>query len=361
MDAPSFSPAKVMMRAGWSLPAWRGCLICSFRTSSSLLSFWKSSPPRVGESRGMSAADVACLVGIPGAAGVVTLVVIPVFLEVAILGAGFLADNLGTFAVVPKVLEIGLGKDRILGAVWFLADDDSGTWVVVLTIQELGIPGAVGFLADDDSGTLVVVLMFLELGLGEDGIPGAVGFLADDDSGTLVVVLMFLELGLGEDGIPGAVGFLVDDDSGTLGVVLMSLEHGLGGDEIVEAGFLAEELGGCLVVVPMVLELGLGENGIPGFLVDDDDSGTLVPQWSFRAFRFARLMMMGFEKLPELIPVAVALELLSMGWKAERVSSEKKSVVVVVLVVLHRISSTLTTTTTTATATATRNRKANVK
>ncbi|RZR77246.1 hypothetical protein BHM03_00002258 [Ensete ventricosum] len=326
MDAPSFSPAKVMMRAGWSLPAWRGCLICSFRTSSSLLSFWKSSPPRVGESRGMSAADV----GIPGAAGVVTLVVIPVFLEVAILGAGFLADNLGTFAVVPKVLEIGLGKDRILGAVWFLADDDSGTWVVVLTIQELGIPGAVGFLADDDSGTLVVVLMFLELGLGEDGIPGA-------------------------------VGFLVDDDSGTLGVVLMSLEHGLGGDEIVEAGFLAEELGGCLVVVPMVLELGLGENGIPGFLVDDDDSGTLVPQWSFRAFRFARLMMMGFEKLPELIPVAVALELLSMGWKAERVSSEKKSVVVVVLEVLHRISSTLTTSTTTATATARRNRKANVK
>ncbi|RRT70120.1 hypothetical protein B296_00007536 [Ensete ventricosum] len=139
----------------------------------------------------------------------------------------------------------------------------------------------------------------------------------------------------------------------------MSLEHGgLGGDEIVEAGFLAEELGGSLVVVPMVLELGLGEDGIPGFLVDDDDSGTLVPQWSFRAFRFARLMMMGFEKLPELIPVAVALELLSMGWKAERVSSEKKSVVVVVLEVLHRISSTLTTAT--ATATATRNRKANV-
>ncbi|KAJ8479554.1 hypothetical protein OPV22_023281 [Ensete ventricosum] len=301
MDAPSFSPAKVFPPLEFAV-----CLLVR-------ILLW------------------LVQVGIPGAAGVVTLVVIPVFLEAAILGAGFLADNLGTFAVVPKVLEIGLGKDRILGAVWFLADDDSGTWVVVLTIQELGIPGAVGFLADDDSGTLVVVLMFLELGLGEDGIPGAVGFLADDDSGTLVVVLMFLELGLGEDGIPGAVGFLVDDDSGTLGVVLMSLEHGLGGDEIVEAGFLAEELGGCLVVVPMVLELGLGEDGIPGFLVDDDDSGTLVPQWSFRAFRFARLMMMGFEKLPELIPVAVALELLSMGWKAERVSSEKKSVVVVVL------------------------------
>ncbi|URE48583.1 Tub family [Musa troglodytarum] len=333
MDAPSFSPAKVMMLVAWSLPASRVCLIFSFRTSSSLLSFWKSSPPRVGEARGISATDVACLfpprpsgslvdvssfvlfsdsslevwrvlqylfsrrlflvflvlvrcvselrpekVGIPGAAGVVTLVVIFVFLEFGIPGA----VGAATLVVIPVFLE-----DETLEA-GLLADEPE------LGLRKVEIPGA-EFLADV-LGTLVVVLIVLEIGLGKKRIPG-VGFLVDD-SGTLVVARMFLEFGLGEDGIPGAVGFLADD------------------------------------------------------------SGALVPWWSFQAFRFARLTM-GFEKLPELMPVAVARELLSMGWKAERVSSEKKSLgVVVLLEVPHRISSMLTAT---VTATATRNRKANVK
>ncbi|URE48582.1 Tub family [Musa troglodytarum] len=206
--------------------------------------------------------------------------------------------------------------------------------------EKVGIPGAAGVV------TLVVIFVFLEF-----GIPGAVG------AATLVVIPVFLEeLGLRKVEIPGAE-FLADV-LGTLVVVLIVLEIGLGKKRIPGVGFLVDD-SGTLVVARMFLEFGLGEDGIPGavgFLADD--SGALVPWWSFQAFRFARLTM-GFEKLPELMPVAVARELLSMGWKAERVSSEKKSLgVVVLLEVPHRISSMLTAT---VTATATRNRKANVK